>query len=59
MVSQTTRLGKGSSVTTWDKHVSKRAYYSEIYLEWIYKNFIIIFLGYLSLLRMEFRRTKV
>jgi len=34
MVSQATRLGKGSSVTTRDEHVSKRAYYGEIVLEW-------------------------
>ena len=35
--SQTTRLGKGSSVTTRDKHMSWRSYYGEIYLKWILK----------------------
>ena len=33
MASQTTRLGKGSSVMTQDKCASKRAYYGEIYLK--------------------------
>jgi len=35
--SQTTRLGKSSSVTTRDKHMSWRFYYGEIYLKWILK----------------------
>jgi len=46
--SQTTRLGKGSSVTTWDKHASWRSYYSETYLEWILKYVIIISFGLLN-----------
>ena len=40
--SQTTRLGKGSSVTTRDECMSWRSYYGEIYLEWILKYVIII-----------------
>ena len=42
MVSQTTRLGKGSSVMTRDERMSWRSYYSEIYLKWILKYVIII-----------------
>ena len=45
MANQTTRLGKGSSVTTWDKRASWRSYYGEIYLEWILKYIIIISFG--------------
>ena len=45
MVSQTTRLGKGSSVTIWDERASWRSYYGEIYLEWILKYFIIVSFG--------------
>ena len=48
MASQTTRLGKGSSVMMWDECASLRFYYSETNLEWILKNFIIISFGYLS-----------
>jgi len=46
--SQTTRLGKSSSVMTRDEHVSWRSYYSEIYLEWILKYVIIISFGLLN-----------
>jgi len=42
MVSQTTRLGKGSSVIMQDERASWRSYYGEIYLEWILKYVIII-----------------
>jgi len=42
MASQTTRLGKGSSVMTRDERMSWRSYYSEIYLKWILKYVIII-----------------
>ena len=44
-VSQATRLGKGSSVTTQDERVSQRSYSGEIYLEWILKYFIIVSFG--------------
>jgi len=40
--SQTTRLGRGSSVTTRDECASWRSYYGKTYLEWILKYFIII-----------------
>ena len=43
--SQTTRLGKGSSVTMRDEHASQRSYSSEIYLEWILKYFVIVSSG--------------
>jgi len=46
--SQTTRLDKGSSVTTQDERMSWRFYYSEIYLEWILKYIIIISFGFLN-----------
>jgi len=46
--SQTTRLDKGSSVTTRDERMSWRFYYSEIYLEWILKYIIIISFGLLN-----------
>jgi len=42
--SQTTRLGKGSSAMTQDKHMSKRSQYGEIYLEWIHINSLLSFL---------------
>ena len=41
-VSQATRLGKGSSVTTRDERASQGSYYGEIYLERTLKHFIII-----------------
>jgi len=48
MASQTTRLGKGSSVMTQDEHASWRSYYGGIYLEWILKYIIIISFGLLN-----------
>jgi len=47
IVSQATRLGKDSSVTMQDEHVSWGSYYSKIDLEWIlkkpYYNFFQLF----------------
>jgi len=48
MASQTTRLGKGSSVTTQDECASWRSYYGKIYLKWILKYVIIISFGLLN-----------
>jgi len=48
MVSQTTRLGKGSSVMTRDERASWRSYYGKIYFEWILKYVIIISFGLLN-----------
>jgi len=47
--SQTTRLGKSSSVMTWDERTSWRSYYSEIYLKWILKYVIIISFSFFGL----------
>jgi len=33
MASQATRLGKGSSIMVWDKHMPLRSYYGESILE--------------------------
>ena len=44
MASQTTRLGKSSSVMVQDKHMPERSNYSEIDLEWILKILLLLFL---------------
>jgi len=44
MASQTTRLGKSSSIMVQDKHMPERSNYSEIDLEWILKILLSFFL---------------